>query len=307
MARAWRILDFSGLTGVLESSRGQIVVLPEGRDRVAVPVDDVAVVLIGTGVVFSGAALHRLTGAGIAVMLCDWRGVPEAAAYAWQPHTRIGARQIAQANATLPRRKNLWGKLIGAKISGQAQVLSNCEVAGASELKALSRTVRSGDPQNTEAKAARLYWRLLFGESFVRTPRLGVGRNACLDYGYMILRGHGIRAALAAGLAPALGVFHRGRSNPFNLVDDLMEPFRPAIDEAVAKLRETDSPDLPHVKKLLVAAADQPFASGYSVSTVFDQLAQQVGRYFEGDIDRVAVQCWVGPCDLELSSVGDGG
>lgn len=306
MPGAWRILDLTTFSGRMESSRGQVLVCPQDAEPATVPVDNLAVVLIGASVSLSGSVLHRLMSAGVAVLLCDWRGVPEGGAYGWGSHTRIGARQLAQANVSVPRRKNLWGKLVEAKVAGQAQVLSNLGRSGATEIGALAKSVRSGDPGNVEAQAARLYWARLFGSHFARDPRRGVGVNACLDYGYMILRGHGIRGVLAAGMIPSLGVFHRGRGNPFNLVDDLIEPFRPAIDEAVAMLDPSDSPSEPHVKKHLVAAADQAFVDGWSVSTALDHLSQQVGMYFEGDLDKVVVPRWKGPSELQVGDCDAG-
>jgi CRISPR-associated protein Cas1 len=118
----------------------------------------------------------------------------------------------------------------------------------------------------------------------------------------MVLRGIGIRAVLGAGLSPVLGLFHHGRSNAFNLVDDLIEPFRPAIDWSVAQLDADMSPAHPSVKAALVAAANQPFSSdGSTVPTTLLDLAQRLGRYFEGDIDQLAVPSWSGPASTEKS------
>ena len=113
-----------------------------------------------------------------------------------------------------------------------------------------------------------------------RQPAAGqlIGANACLDYGYAVLRGHLMRAVLAAGLAPALGVFHRGRGNAFALADDLIEPFRPAIDEVALPLPATASPSDRDVKQLLVAAASQRFdADGHGIPAVAEALAQHLG------------------------------
>ncbi len=111
-----------------------------------------------------------------------------------------------------------------------------------------------------------------------------------------------MRAVLAAGLAPALGVFHRGRGNAFALADDLIEPFRPAIDEVALQLPPTASPSDRPVKQLLVAAASQRFdRDGHGIPTVAEALAQSFGRYVEGDIERLNVLSWQGP-----SSVGAG-
>ena len=117
-----------------------------------------------------------------------------------------------------------------------------------------------------------------------------------------MLRGHLMRAVLAAGLAPALGVFHRGRGNAFALADDLIEPFRPAIDEVALQLPPTASPSDRPVKQLLVAAASQRFdGGGHGIPAVAEVLAQSFGRYVEGDIDRLNVLSCQGP-----SSVGAG-
>jgi CRISPR-associated endonuclease cas1, NMENI subtype len=205
---------------------------------------------------------------------------------------------------SLPRKKNAWARLIRAKIEGEASVLENLKIRGSGELLALADQVRSGDPGNVEAQAARLYWSRALGKGVGRQPAAGqlIGANACLDYGYSVLRGHLMRAVLAAGLAPALGVFHRGRGNAFALADDLIEPFRPAIDEVALQLPPTASPSDRSVKQLLVAAASQRFdKDGHGIPAVAETMAQSFGRYVEGDIDRLNVLSWQGP-----SSVGAG-
>lgn len=298
MTSPWRILDFSSFEGRICSERGAIRVEPRHGESQLVPVADVAVVLMGINVSFNAAVIHRLTAADVAILFCDWRGIPESAAYAWATHTRVGARHLAQMSVSAPKRKNAWGQIIRSKISGQHATLRNLGRPGCARLKSLSNDVRSGDPQNIEAQAARLYWQSLFDSSFSRIPGRGQSenRNACLDYSYTVLRGLGIRAVLSAGLNPAIGVFHRGRSNLFNLVDDFIEPFRPCVDEVVAQLDSSASPDDRETKKTLVAAATQRFfETGETIPTVLTDLAQQYGRYIEGDVAKLHVPSWNGP------------
>lgn len=256
MSSQWRILDFTSFEGKLHSDDGAIVVVNSDGVSQRVSVADVAVVLIGMKVSFSAGVIHRLTDKDIAVLFCDWRGVPESGAFSWSEHTRVGARHKAQLELTLPRRKNAWGRIVRSKIQGQAAVLRNLNRPGARELERIAGQVRSGDPSNLEGQAARIYWSKFSDTLGKRTPGIGAlfGPNSCLDYGYAILRGHGIRAVLAAGLGPANGVFHRGRSNMFNLVDDLIEPFRPCIDEIAMFLPADATPSDRSVKKRLVAA-----------------------------------------------------
>lgn len=304
MAEQWRVIDLCGFEGELRSTRGGVEVCPEEGVSTTIPVAEVAVVLVGMKVNLSAAVLHRLAEADVAVLFCDWRGIPEGGCYSWSDHGRVAARHRAQAEVSLPRKKNAWARLIRAKIEGQASVLENLKIRGSGELLALADQVRSGDPGNVEAQAARLYWSRALGKGVGRQPAAGqlIGANACLDYGYSVLRGHLMRAVLAAGLAPALGVFHRGRGNAFALADDLIEPFRPAIDEVALQLSPTASPSDRPVKQLLVAAASQRFdGDGHGIPAVAEALAQAFGRYVEGDVDRLNVLAWQGP-----SSVGAG-
>ncbi len=302
MAEQWRVVDLCGFEGELRSTRGGVEVCPGEGMPTTIPVAEVAVILVGMKVALSAAVLHRLAEADVAVLFCDWRGIPEGGCYSWSDHGRVAARHRAQAEVSLPRKKNAWARLIRAKIEGQASVLENLKIRGSGELLALADQVRSGDPGNVEAQAARLYWSRALGKGVGRQPAAGqlIGANACLDYGYSVLRGHLMRAVLAAGLAPALGVFHRGRGNAFALADDLIEPFRPAIDEVALQLPPTASPSDRPVKQLLVAAASQRFdGDGHGIPAVAEALAQSFGRYVEGDIDRLNVLSWQGP-----SSVG---
>lgn len=295
MAEQWRVIDLCGFEGELRSTRGGVEVWPEEGASTTIPVAEVAVVLVGMKVALSAAVLHRLAEADVAVLFCDWRGIPEGGCYSWSDHGRVAARHRAQAEVSLPRKKNAWARLIRAKIEGQASVLKNLKIRGSGELLALADQVRSGDPGNVEAQAARLYWSRALGKGVGRQPAAGqlIGANACLDYGYSVLRGHLMRAVLAAGLAPALGVFHRGRGNAFALADDLIEPFRPAIDEVALQLPPTASPSDRPVKQLLVSAASQRFdGDGHGIPAVAEALAQSFGQYVEGDVDRLNVLSW---------------
>lgn len=143
---------------------------------------------------------------------------------------------------------------------------------------------------NREAMAAKRYWEIISTEDdFRRLPGLAAtGWNGALDYAYTVLRGHGMRAICSAGLVGTLGVFHHGRGNQFALVDDLIEPFRPAIDYAVFSIVSNAQELDKETKRQLVAAVEEPFNSaGQSIPTVFTAFAQQYGRYVEGDVEKL--------------------
>jgi CRISPR-associated protein Cas1 len=296
----WRIVDLTGFEGKVGYQRGQLVVCPQEGEAAAVPLADVGLVLVGLKVSLGGAVLQQCAAFDVVVLFCDWRGVPVGGAYPWSHHTRVGARQLAQSEVTLPRRKNAWARVVRAKILGQQANLVALRRPAAKTLGEIAKSVRSGDPDNAEARAAKAYWPQVFGPiGFSRQPGLGSGRNGLLDYGYSVLRGFAVRAVLEAGLAPALGLFHRGRSNPFNLADDLIEPFRPAVDWRVAVLPSDSSPSHPAVKQELVKASVEAFGlSGHSAATCLSSLAQSFGRYVEGEIDRVIVPVWQPPTEV---------
>jgi CRISPR-associated protein Cas1 len=259
---------------------------------------DLGTVMLGLKTAVAPAVLHELAEFDVVVLICDWRGVPVAGTYKWSEHTRVGARHLAQFSMSVPRRKNAWGQIIRAKIAGQA---ANLRVTGHKDwqkLDAMVKLVRSGDPDNVEARAARFYWSRLFeADKFSRVPQAGIGRNALLDYGYAVLRGFGVRAVVGAGLNATLGVFHKGRANGFNLVDDVIEPFRPAVDWVVANMSPDVSPNHPAVKAALVAASSQQFYNGGpDVAACISDLAQLLGMYSEGAVDKLAVPGpWTGP------------
>lgn len=297
MDRAWRVLDFSQAAGKLGYERGKLVFESKDGESHQIPLVDVAVVLLGLRVSLSGGAFHQMMGDAVALIPCDWKGLPVGAAHGWATHTRVGARQLAQRDLTIPRAKNAWGRIIKAKIRGQAMTLKRLGIDPGTYLNKLAADVRSGDVGNTEALAARWYWARYFQiEPYSRSPRGGGRLNALLDYGYTVLRGHALRAVVGAGLHPGFGVFHRGRSNQFALADDVIEPFRPAIDYVVRQFPDDATIAHPAVKHALVAASNQVFDdTGWTIPTALDALAQQFGRYVEHDIDRLPVPQWLAP------------
>ena len=303
-AEKWRSLDFSQFKGSISACRGSIIVKNDEMD-LTVPTADVGIVLIGIGTKFSAGAMHRLLTDDIAVIFCDWKGTPYGGSFGWREHSRVGARQRAQASITGPKRKSAWASIVKAKILGQAAVLDYCSSPGGNLLRNLAKNVRSGDPSNMEGQAAKAYWQSLWGdEGFRRHPGIKdqeFPNNSILDYGYTILRGHAIRAVLSAGLSPTLGLFHHGRSNFFSLADDLIEPFRPAIDACVASDLSGESLDDPAIRRSIVQTANSSFGiSGNSIPAEMTALAQRLGQFVEGENTKLHVNIWSPTLALEV-------
>ena len=139
-----------------------------------------------------------------------------------------------QIEASAPLKKQMWKQLVEAKIMNQAALLDRVGKQGMM-LRPYYSNVKSGDSDNREGAAARVYWSQLFEDGF-RRDREGDSPNQFLNYGYTILRGAVARALVGSGLYPAFGIFHRSRYNAFPLADDVMEPYRPFVDEIVYSL-----------------------------------------------------------------------
>jgi CRISPR-associated protein Cas1 len=153
----------------------------------------------------------------------------------------------SQISAKEPLKKSLWKQTVESKIKNQAALLNKLGKNG-NKLRPYYNNVKSGDIDNREGIAARLYFQELFGKNFVR-DRFDSGINSLLNYGYTIIRSASARAIMSAGLFPAFGIFHHNRSNAFPLADDLMEPYRPFVDEIVFGLTKDNTLELNRITK----------------------------------------------------------
>lgn len=296
MNPGWRVLDFSSFEGKLSYKRGRVRVIDSGNNLVSeIALSQISIILVGTKVSISGAALAKFAEYDVSVQVLDWRGLPLAALTSISTHSRIAARQISQANLSKPKAKSAWASIVKQKILGQAHTLDLLNLRGSDQLKALAQSVLSSDSTMRESVAAKVYWRVIAGETdFIRVA--GAQRdpfNSALDYGYTVLRGFGIRAITAAGLVGTLGLFHKNRSNPYCLVDDLMEPFRPMVDFLAYKSAFASGDFSKEIKHFLINGLSGAFdRDGRSVQVVFTDFAQQYGLYVENDIEKLLVPKW---------------
>lgn len=197
--------------------------------------EDIGILIIDNlATSYTHAVFIELMEAGAAVVLCASNHHPAGIFLPIDSHSTQTARHRAQAEASLPFKKQSWSQIIAAKLRQQAlvlQAISNKDVG----LAEMANRVRSGDPDNYEAQGALRYWKALFGPSFRRGRNEG-GANKALNYGYAIVRAAVARAIVGSGLIPSLGLHHHHRANPFCLADDLMEPYRPLVDFKVCEL-----------------------------------------------------------------------
>jgi len=222
-----------------------------------IPLDDIgAVVANAHGLSYTNNLLVALADRGIPFVLCGKNHLPAGMLLPVDGHHLQSHRFEAQIGCALPVKKQLWAAIVKSKLSQQAIALRT--VGGnATAIERLATMVRSGDPDNCEAQGARHYWQAFLGADFRRDQRME-GLNGLLNYGYTVLRATTARAVIAAGLHPSIGLNHSNDKNPMRLVDDLMEPFRPAVDLCVHQLSKEGQLDVTNeAKKRLVSVMYQ--------------------------------------------------
>lgn len=223
----------------LSVKNNQLIISPKDStcSSNSVPIEDIGYVIIEhQQTLISIPALNALSNNNVAVVFCGQNMMPCSMLMNLDTCTTQGERYRHQIEASAPIKKQLWQQIVIAKIKNQSLLLLKLGLNG-EKLIPLYKNVKSGDSDNREGVAARIYWKELFGADFFRN-RDGTPPNNLLNYGYTILRAAVARGLMGSGLLPAFGVFHHNRSNAFPLADDMMEPYRPYVDEIVYHLYE---------------------------------------------------------------------
>jgi len=232
----WRVIDVGGSGYFLHTHHNSLIIEKDGS-KTEVPFQDIhSIICHGVGFRYSDAFFKACLHNKIPVTFCDETHLPLGMLLPMYQHTDAAKRMEAQLQASLPRKKQAWQQIIKAKLHFQGDLLESLGLSnGARRLFVLAKNVLSGDPTNNEAQGAKIYFEALMGTTFFRSDQTNA-INAKLDYGYSILRSAVARAVVDVGLLPSQGVFHSNRINPFCLIDDLMEPYRPMVDSLVLSI-----------------------------------------------------------------------
>lgn len=238
---------YFGNPAYLSLRKGQIVIKrPEletddsaaEESEITKPIEDIGVIVLDNKrITVTTALLEALLDNACAVVTCNSQNMPLGLLLPLCSNTTQSERFRKQLDASLPLKKQLWQQTVKAKIINQAKVLSQYTGTEVRCMNVWAENVKSGDSENLEARAAAYYWRNMFPQikGFVRS-REGIPPNNLLNYGYAILRAVVARALVVSGLLPTLGIHHHNRYNAYCLADDIMEPYRPYVDECVIKI-----------------------------------------------------------------------
>ena len=270
-----------------------VITFKDNQDTVTRPIEDIGFVIIeNPQVSITVPLLNELADNNVSVVFCDKKQMPKTMLMTLEGNTTQQESYQYQLDASAPTKKNVWKQLVECKIKNQALLLNNVGKNG-SVLKPYYLNVKSGDTDNREGAAARIYWGLLFDEGFKR-ERDGLPPNNLLNYGYTILRAAVARALIGSGLYPAFGIFHRNRYNAFPLADDVMEPYRPFVDQIVYRLyydgavSELNSESKGKLLRVLfsdvkMGKVTRPLENALSLTTA------SLLRMYKGEIDKLSL------------------
>ncbi len=224
----------------LRVAKSQLQITQE-QDKFTVALEDIACIVINHyAISLTVSLLSECAENNIVVISCDKMHLPNGVFHSYLPHSRQNLVLQTQLNLSQPFKKRLWQSVIEQKITNQATSLERIFPLSANITKLihLAQTILSGDKNNNEAQASRIYFPSIFGDDFIRINknRLTIVRddyldiNGLLNYAYTIIRSLICRSLVGYGLLPTLGIFHNNQLNAFNLADDFIEPYRPYID-----------------------------------------------------------------------------
>ncbi len=296
-----RVIEISDSGRYLSVYRGFLIIKSEGKELGRVPLADIQVLILsGFGNSLTTNVVNNLLENGGTIVFCGKNYHPSAILWPIGSHNVETGRLQLQINASKPLKKRVWQVLVKDKIGNQAAILESLNLES-EKVRLLTQRVGSGDPENLEAQAARIYWPLLMGKEFRRNTD-GDGVNALLNYGYAVLRAATARGVSASGLQPSLGVHHRSEANAFCLVDDLMEPFRPLVDLFVYKLISQGVNEVtPEAKQKLVSVLNIELSASVGASSLSNclmRLSQSLVKSFQSN--SVELELPKSPLPIEL-------
>jgi len=213
-----------------------------------IPIEDIGVIVLDNRqITITSGVLDALLEKNVAIVTCDSKSLPVGLMLPLCGNTVQNERFRCQIDASLPLRKQLWQQTVEVKILNQANVLKYSTGEDHLMMVNWSNSVKSGDTDNVEGRAAAYYWKNVFPQLplFTRGQNEAAPNNL-LNYGYAILRALVARALVSSGMLPTLGIHHHNRYDAYCLADDIMEPYRPYVDKLVVDVlkRGNTSPDL---------------------------------------------------------------
>lgn len=290
-----RTLFFSNAVCLTLKNKQLVIQNKETREESSVPIEDIGFVIIENNQVYiSIPVINALAENNAAVVFCNEKHLPFSMNMPLDCNTIQNQLFTTQIESSLPIKKKCWKQIIEQKIKNQAKLLEKYKI-NSIKLKQYASDVKSGDSTNREAMAAKLYWDLLIDDvAWVRT-RYGAYPNNLLNYGYAILRAATARALIGSGLLPTLGIHHHNKYDAYALADDMMEPYRPYIDDEIIeymKISEEPEELTTEFKKKILTVLTRDVEIGKVTRPLMIALtitSSSLAKIFSGDVENLSL------------------
>ncbi len=230
---SWRTVVVSS-NAKLDYQIGYMVV--RGEKTTKIHLNEIGMLIVeSTAVSMTSYLLSELMKNKIKVVFCDEKRNPCSELVSYYGSHDTSSKIRKQIEWTKDDKDHIWTEIVSEKIKQQALMLQRYQKEEANMLFEYMEEVEFGDITNREGHAAKVYFNTLFGKKFTRTDENPI--NAALNYGYGIILSIFNREIVSSGYLTQIGLFHDNMFNQFNLSSDLMEPFRPLVDQLVVELK----------------------------------------------------------------------
>ena len=277
---SWRTVVISQ-NAKLDYQIGYLVV--RGQDTHKIHLNEIRTLIIeSTAVSLTSYLLCELMKHKVKVVFCDEKRNPSSELLPYYGCHDTSQKVRWQMEWTKDEKACIWTEIVSEKINKQAQLLEKLHCSEASLLREYIQEIEFGDITNREGHAAKVYFNALFGKKFTRNEDSPV--NAALNYGYSLLLSSFNREIVANGYITQIGLFHDNQFNQFNLASDIMEPYRPVVDEFVYRMKlEKFEKDEKHTllkileKEVYIDGKKEILVNAFKIYTksVFDALNEQ--------------------------------
>ena len=230
---SWRTVVISS-NAKLDYQIGYMVV--RGEKTTKIHLNEIGMLIVeSTAVSMTSYLLSELMKNKIKVVFCDEKRNPCSELVSYYGSHDTSSKIRKQIEWTKDDKDHIWTEIVSEKIKQQALMLQRYQKEEANMLFEYMEEVEFGDITNREGHAAKVYFNTLFGKKFTRTDENPI--NAALNYGYGIILSIFNREIVSSGYLTQIGLFHDNMFNQFNLSSDLMETFRPLVDQLVVELK----------------------------------------------------------------------
>ena len=281
IALGWRIVHVK--EGDILRLRLDNLEVRKKETKVYIPLSDITmIVLEGNRTLITTKLLSSLSQNNVGLVICDDKYLPVGIYLPYGQYHHYSKRVIKQASWTADLKGMIWQKVIEQKMNNQVDYArySGVEASRLLLMEDLIKDLLVGDTSNREGHVAKVYFDSLYGKSFTRDDDNVI--NAAMNFGYAIVRSCMARIVVGNGLVTMLGIFHRNEFNSFNLVDDLMEPYRPLMDYWINEFVITDQDYLSYESRLkIIEFMNQKIMIQNKKMTIDNSMQEYVASFIE--------------------------